>query len=84
MAEPTEQQMGVPPGEGWQWAFSYLRQDVLDLRAEFRTLRREMQEFRAEIRAEIAEMNRRIDRHFSWSVATTLAVGGLLAALIKL
>jgi len=77
MAETTEQQPAVPLGEGWQWAFSYLRQDLQDLRAE-------MREFKAEVREQLTELNRRMDRLFTWSVTTTLAVGGLLAALIKL
>ena len=77
MAETTDQQMHPPPGEGWQWAFSYLRQDIQDLRAE-------MREFRAEVREQLAEMNRRIDRHFSITITTMIGIGAVLAALIKL
>lgn len=81
MAESTNQQMTVPPDQGWQWAFSYLRQDIQELRAEGR-------EFQAEVRAEFrelrSEMNRRMDRHFAVTISTLVAIGGVLAALIKL
>lgn len=70
MAETTDQQVPPPPGEGWQWAFSYLRQDMQDLRTEIRELR--------------AEMNRRMDRTLTMTISTTVAIGGVLAALIKL
>ena len=70
MTESSEQQAAVPAGEGWQWAFSYLRQDMQDLRTEIRELR--------------AEMNRRMDRTLTMTISTTVAIGGVLAALIKL
>lgn len=95
MAEATDQQVHPPPGEGWQWAFSYLRQDIQDLRAEMREfqaeiraemreLRTEMREFKAEVREQLTEMNRRIDRHFSITITTMIGIGAVLAALIKL
>ena len=70
MTDSSEQQAVAPPGEGWQWAFSFLRQDIQDLRAEIRDLR--------------AEMNRRLDRQFTITISTMIAIGGMLAALIKL
>jgi len=73
MAETTEQQPAVPPGEGWQWVLSYVRQDIQDLRMEIRDLRSQM-----------TEMGRRFDRHFTITITTMLAIGGLLGTLIKL
>ncbi len=70
MAETTDQQVPTPPGEGWQWAFSYLRQDMQDLRTEIRELR--------------TEMNRRMDRTLTVTISTTVGIGAMLAALIKL
>lgn len=73
MADTSEHQMTVPPGEGWQWAFSYLRQDILDIRTELRAMR-----------AEILEVGRRVDRVQTVTITTIVAIGGVLAALIKL
>ncbi|MFH1567938.1 MAG: hypothetical protein ABIL09_08040 [Gemmatimonadota bacterium] len=59
-----------PPAESWQWAFQYLREDNQELRAEMRELRRELM---AEIRGTR-----------NWTLTSMLALGGILAALIKL
>ena len=77
MAESTDTRMTVPPDQGWQWAFSYLRQDIQDLRAEIREVRNEMRELQA-------DLNRRLDRHFTLTITTMVAIGGVLAALIRL
>ncbi|MFC1525466.1 hypothetical protein ACFL6X_01495 [Candidatus Latescibacterota bacterium] len=57
MAETNDQRSPVPAEPGWQWAFSYLRQDMQDLRTEIRELR--------------AEINRRMDRTLTVTVSTT-------------
>jgi len=66
---PGSQSM-PPATETWQWAFSYLREDIQDLRTEMRELRRE-------VTAELRSTR-------TWTLMGMLAMGSILAALIKL
>lgn len=52
MAETTDQPTPPITPESWQWAFSYLREDVQDIRTDLR-------ELRAEIRQGLSEVSQR-------------------------
>lgn len=81
MAETTDQPTPPITPESWQWAFTYLRENVQDIRAD-------MRELRSEVRTGFGEVNRRIDTRFGWTITAILAVAalmsGLMTALIKL
>ena len=84
MAESTGS--GTPPSippEDMHWGFSYLREDIQDVRQEFRG---QIQDLRSDIqgaRQDMREMQKQINTRFNVTIATmvTLAVG--IAALIK-
>ena len=76
MPEPTDQTPENVPTHSWQWAMSYLREDIQDLRNDTR-----------EIHKRIDDANRRMDTRFNWAIGTTLsttvAILGVMAALTK-
>ena len=76
MAESTDSPMPQPPEDNMNWGFAYLREDIQDIRQEFRG---QLQE----VRAEILELRKDIATRFNYTIGAmvTLAVG--IAALIK-
>jgi len=99
MAESTDQPTPPITPETWQWAFSYLRGDVQDIRTDLREVRTRIDETSQQLGARIDEthqqlgsrideLSRRITTMFTWTIATMLttfvAMLGAMAALIKL
>jgi hypothetical protein len=67
-----------PREEGsMHWGLSYLREDIHELRREFRT---EVQELRREVRELAREMNQRFNRQ----TATMIAIAAAIIAAVKL
>lgn len=77
------------------WAVAYLREDIQDLRNEVRETRRLTTESYEkldakidartdELRQEMSELRREVNVQFRWMAATTVAVGGLIVAALKL
>ena len=87
MAESTDSPTPQPPEDNMNWGFAYLREDIQDIRQEFRgqlqEVRAEIKTSRQELRGEILELRKDIATRFNYTIGAmvTLAVG--IAALIK-
>ena len=73
------------------WVVAYLREDIQDLRNEVREVRRSVQRLDEKIDARSDGLDAKIEGlrqemgvQFRWMMATTVAVGGLIVAALKL
>jgi len=75
------------------WGITYLRENVQDLRTEFRefradtkaefgTVRKEMQEGDAALRGDFARLEGKLDARFNWLLGVMITLNGMLAALM--
>lgn len=84
MAE--EAKVAVPELEKAEipWVVAYLREDIQDLRSEIRELRREMDRRFELVDERLDTLHREMRIQLQWMVGTTVAVGGLIVAALKL
>lgn len=81
VADNPRNQSILPTAETWQWAFSYLREDIQNLRS---TVKEDIQDLRTELRELRRELTAEIRSTRTWTLTGMLAMGSILAALIKL
>ena len=66
------------------WMISYLREDIQDIKQELREIRNEIKENSRIMDERILDRHKTINRHQAWTIGTIIAVGGLIAALMKI
>ena len=60
MAQTTDQPTPSFPPESWQWAFSFLREDVQDIRTDLREVRARIDETNQQLGARIDRTNQQL------------------------
>lgn len=87
MAKITDSDTPTPPPEDMHWGFSYLREDIQDMRQEFRGQiqegRKETQQLRQEFQVEMRDLRKDMATRFNYTIGAMVTLAAGIAALIK-
>ena len=82
MSETSNPSTAQPqPPQEFHWGISYLREDIQDLRQEFRSVHTRIDGTNQHIDEKYELLNRRLDSQFRWFMTTIVTIGGVLVAL---